>query len=171
MTAVGDEDFFRASNIVRRSLIRTEADELTYHLHIAVRFELERAMIGGDLAVAELPGAWAEKYRHYLGIEVPDDRRGCLQDIHWAQGAIGYFPTYTLGSLYAAQFYDAADAAIGDLDGRIARGDFEPLIRWLREKIHQHGRRYSAQELCLNATGRDLSPDSFLRYLHRKLDK
>ena len=165
---VRDDEFFASSNLVRRGLIRTESDELTYNLHILVRFDLERALIGGELQASDLPGAWAEKYRQYLGIDVPDDARGCMQDIHWSQGAIGYFPTYTLGNLYAAQFYAAAESAIADLDEQLSRGEFGPLMHWLCEQIHRHGRRYSPAELCRRATGADLSPQPLLSHLRRR---
>ena len=132
---------------MRPSLIRIEADEATYNLHILMRFELEQAMLRGDLAVADLPAAWNEKMRQYLGIAPPDDARGCLQDIHWSGGAIGYFPTYSLGNLYAAQFFEQARKDVGDLDEQFARGEFAALLHWLREKIHRHGRRYLARDL------------------------
>ena len=134
-----------------------------------LRFDLERALLSGDLAVADLPGAWNDRIRADLGLTVPDDRRGCLQDIHWSMGAIGYFPTYTLGNLYAAQLWEAAARDVPDLEDGIARGEFAPLIGWLREKVHRHGRRYSAAELCRRATGSELSAEPFFRYLRGKL--
>jgi carboxypeptidase Taq len=156
-------------NRVSPSLIRVEADETTYNLHVMLRFDLERALVRGDLAVADLPGAWNERVKRDLGQEVPDDRRGCLQDIHWSMGAIGYFPTYTLGTLYAAQLWTAIERAIPDLEASMRRGEFGALLRWLRENIHAHGRRYRAQELCVRLTGKPLSHEPMLRYLEAKL--
>lgn len=163
------EFVFRQANVVTPSLIRVEADEATYDLHVMVRFEIERALLAGDLAVADLPQRWNELYRDYLGVDVPDDRRGCLQDVHWSCGLFGYFPTYTLGNLYAAQFAAAADRALGGLAERIERGDFAPLREWLRDNVHRHGRRYTPAELCERATGAPLSSEPFLAYLEQKL--
>ncbi len=160
---------FAAANAVRPSLIRVEADEATYDLHVMVRFELEQELLGGDLAVAALPGRWNQLYLELLGIEVPDDRRGCLQDVHWSCGLFGYFPTYTLGNLYAAQFAAAADRALGGLGALLARGDFMPLREWLREHVHRHGRRFRPAELCERATGSPLQPAAFLQHLETKL--
>jgi carboxypeptidase Taq len=163
------DEFHFAINDVRPSLIRVEADEATYNLHILVRFELEQALLDGDLAVADLPGAWNEKYRDYLGIEPKTDADGVLQDVHWSSGAIGYFPTYSLGNLYAAQLFATAEAESGGLDESIARGDFRPLREWLREKIHGQGQRYSAAELVRRVTGRPLEPGPLLTHLRAKL--
>ena len=160
---------FALANLVEPSLIRVEADEATYDLHVMVRFELERALIDEGCTVAELPARWNALYRDYLGVEVPDDRRGVLQDVHWSCGLFGYFPTYTLGNLYAAQFAAAADRALGGTAELLARGEFGPLRDWLREHVHAHGRRYSAQELCRRATGATLSSDAFVDYLEAKL--
>lgn len=145
-----------AMNLVRPGAIRVEADEVTYNLHILLRFDLERALVRGDLAVADLPGAWNERMRTDLGVEVADDRNGCLQDIHWSMGAFGYFPTYTLGNLHAAQMWGAVAEAIPDLDRDLAAGRFGPLLGWLREHVHAHGRRFRAPELCERITGRPL---------------
>jgi carboxypeptidase Taq len=160
--------FHAAINRVEPSLIRVEADEVTYNLHILIRFELERALIGGDLGVDDLPGAWNTKYRDYLGIQPPDDTRGCLQDIHWSAGLIGYFPTYTLGNLYAAQLYQKADADLGGLESAFARGDFAGLLAWLRDKIHRNGRRYRAANLIRRATGSTLDHQPLVRALKAK---
>lgn len=162
------DDFYAAVNQVQPSLIRTEADEVTYNLHILVRFELEQALLEDQLPVADLPGAWNEKYREYLGIEPPDDAQGVLQDVHWAAGLFGYFPTYALGNLYAAQFFAAACGELGDLDAMFRRGEFLPLREWLRENIHRHGRRYSAAELAERVTGQPLSHDALVDYLRAK---
>jgi carboxypeptidase Taq len=134
-----------------------------------LRFDTERALLRDELAVADLPAFWNERMRRDLGLTVPDDRRGCLQDIHWASGAIGYFPTYTLGNLYAGQLWQTLGAEMPDLDGPIGRGDFSGLLSWLRERIHRHGRRFGAAELCARVTGAPLSHEPWLRYLEDKL--
>lgn len=162
------ETLYAMSNVVRPSFIRVEADEATYNLHILLRFTLERALIKGDLSVAELPGAWNALFERLLGMPVPDDRRGCLQDVHWSCALIGYFPTYSLGNLYAAQFFESARVAMPDLDTRFANGDFGALLGWLREGIHRHGRRFRAGELCERLTGRKLDSQPLLRYLRGK---
>ncbi len=159
----------RAMNTCTPSLIRVESDEPTYNLHVMIRFGLERSLIKGDLSVKDLPGAWNEHYRKLLGVEVPDDRRGCLQDVHWSFGLIGYFPTYSLGNLYAAQLWETINEQIPDLDAQMATGEFGALLSWLRENIHRHGRRYSAQELCERATGKPLSADPLMRHLERRV--
>ena len=163
------DEFYSAINDVRPSLIRVEADEVTYNLHILIRFELERALLDGDLQPAELPGAWNEKYRQYLGIAPPDDRTGVLQDVHWSAGLVGYFPTYALGNLYAAQFFAQAKADLGDLESMLSRGDFRPLLDWLREKIHRHGQRWSAAELVQRVTGRPLTAKPLVEHLRAKM--
>lgn len=165
---VGLEDFYFAVNDARPSLIRTESDEATYNLHIVVRFELEKALLEGDLAVADLPGAWNERYRDYIGVTPPNDADGVLQDVHWSAGLLGYFPTYSLGNLYAAQLFDQAREDLGDLDEQFRRGEFGPLGRWLRESIHQHGQRYTAAELAERVTGRALSPEPLMTHLRGK---
>ncbi len=165
------EGIYRAANLVRPSLIRVEADEATYDLHIMVRFELEQALLDGSLAVAELPYHWNRLYRDYLGIAVPDDRNGCLQDVHWSCGLFGYFPTYTLGNLYAAQFAAAADRELGGLARQFENGQFAPLREWLRRQIHRHGRLYEPAELCLRVTGQPLSSQPFLQHLESKLGR
>ena len=136
------DTFYAAINDVRPSFIRVEADEATYNLHIILRFELEQALISGDLKPADVPAAWNEKFKNLFGIAVPDAAHGCLQDIHWSMGGLGYFPTYTLGNLYAAQFMDQARLDLGDLDDDFRRGDFSRLKGWLNSKIHLQGMRY-----------------------------
>jgi len=163
------EQLYRAVNTASPSFIRVEADELTYNLHILIRFEMERAIIGGDLEVGDIPAAWNEKYKTYLGVEVPDDRRGCLQDIHWSGGMMGYFPTYCLGNLYAAQLWETINVQIPDLESQIGRGEFGPLKSWLAKNIHHHGRRYRAGDLCQKLTGKPLGADPLLRHLEGKL--
>jgi carboxypeptidase Taq len=170
LSGVDIKTFFFAINDVRPSLIRVEADEATYNLHIALRFEMELALLSGDLTVAELPGAWNDRFAALFGISVPDNVRGCLQDIHWSFGGIGYFPTYTLGNLYAAQFMAAAKRELGadSLADDFQRGEFGRLKDWLVRNIHRHGQRFRAGELCRKATGVPLSPEPFLAYLNEK---
>jgi carboxypeptidase Taq len=163
------KDAFIANNLVEPSLIRVQADELTYHFHIMIRYELEKALISGDLQIADLPGAWNDMYLQYLGVKVPDDAQGVLQDIHWSHGSIGYFPTYTLGSFYAAQFYAAAQKQIDGLETMIANGEFQPLKLWLNENIHRYGKRYTADEICQRVTGETLNYKYFHDYLSLKL--
>jgi carboxypeptidase Taq len=141
---------------------------VTYNLHIMIRFEIEKALIGGDLQVGDLPEAWNEKYRTDLGIDSPNDAQGCLQDIHWAAGLVGYFPTYTLGNLYAAQLYARADADLGGLEPAFARGDFAGLLAWLRDKIHRNGQRYRAADLIEKATGSTLDHEPLVASLQQK---
>jgi carboxypeptidase Taq len=160
---------YRGFNVVEPTLVRIESDEATYNLHIMLRFDLERALLNGDLAVADLPGAWNERIRADLGLEVPDDRRGCLQDIHWSMGGIGYFPTYTLGNLYAGQLWATLRRALPELDDQLRRGEFAPLLGWLRANVHAHGRRYSAPELCQRITGAPLGHEALMDYLRAKL--
>jgi len=159
---------YASVNTVKPHFIRVESDEATYNLHIMLRFDIERALIRGDLAVADLPGVWNERMKKDLGLTVPDDRLGVLQDIHWPMGAIGYFPTYTLGNLYAAQFWNTINTAIPDLTAQIERGEFTPLLSWLRENVHEHGRRYTAPELCERITGKALSHEPLCDYLDGK---
>ncbi|MBL8748328.1 MAG: carboxypeptidase M32 [Planctomycetes bacterium] len=163
------DSVFRSANVVRPSLIRVEADEVTYDLHVMVRFELEREMIDGDLGAPDLPSRWDRLYESYLGIRVPDDRSGCLQDVHWSCGLFGYFPTYTLGNLYAAQLAAAMDRSLGGLAELLRTGRFEVVREWLRRNVHRHGRRHRPAELCLLATGSPLSAEPFLQHLERKV--
>jgi carboxypeptidase Taq len=160
---------FEGVNAVSRSLIRVEADETTYNLHIVLRFELELALIEGRLAVADLPAAWNERMASDLGVEVPDDASGVLQDIHWGAGALGYFSTYTLGNLVAAQLWERIRTDLPDLDERIETGDFAPLRAWLHEHIHRHGRKFEGRDLLRRVTGQPLSAQPFLAYLRAKL--
>jgi carboxypeptidase Taq len=162
------DQWYFAINDVRPSLIRTESDETTYNLHIMLRFDLEHAMLAGNLTPADLPAAWNAKMREYFNLTPPDDTRGCLQDIHWSGGAIGYFPTYTLGNLYAAQFFEQARSDLGDLDAQFAKGEFAPLLGWLRENIHRPGKRYTAGQLAQRITGKPLESAPLLRHLRAK---
>ncbi len=152
---------------VKPSLIRVEADEATYNLHIAIRFEIERAIFAGGLEPADLPAAWDDLYEEVLGLRPGDAAEGVLQDIHWSQGSFGYFPTYTLGTLAAAQLFAAAGRELGDLEEAFARGELRPLLDWLRQNIHRHGSRYTAGELIERATGRPLAADDLLAYLRQ----
>ena len=162
-------DAYEAFNqVYEDNLIRVEADELTYHLHIVIRFEIERDLVRGDLDVEDVPGVWNDKYEEYLGIRPDTDSEGCLQDIHWSHGNFGYFPTYSLGSVMAAQLFEAAEAEIDDLDAKIAEGEFDDLHDWLGENVHRHGSRYETNELVKRATGEDFSADAFLDYVDEK---
>jgi carboxypeptidase Taq len=163
------EDVFRAVNVIEPGFIRVEADEGHYNLHIMLRFALERALIRGDLSVRDVPGAWNERFRSLLGVEVPDDARGCLQDVHWSFGLVGYFPTYTLGNLYAAAFWNALRRDVPDVDQHIERGEFAPVLSWFNEKVHRHGRMDPPRELCRRITGNDLSIEPLMAYLGEKL--
>ncbi|MBX3423556.1 MAG: carboxypeptidase M32 [Pirellulaceae bacterium] len=163
------DDIYGDVNLVWPSLIRVEADEVTYNLHILIRFELEQQLIGGQLTVDDAPEAWNQRYQHYLGINPPSPRDGILQDVHWSAGLIGYFPTYTLGNLYAAQLMQAAQRDVGDLEQRIGQGDFEPLLEWLRSKIHALGACYVPAELIHMTTGQPLSHQPLIDYLRSKL--
>lgn len=163
------ESIASALNTATPGLNRVESDEGTYNLHIMIRFELERAMIRGDLSTHDLPAAWNDRYRELLGLDVPGDREGCLQDVHWSLGLIGYFPTYTLGNLHMAQLWAAIRRDLSGLEGLIERGEFSPLLAWLRENIHRHGRRYPAAELTRRATGKALSAAPFMDYLRARL--
>jgi carboxypeptidase Taq len=159
-----------AINDVRPSFIRVEADEATYNLHIILRFEIEQSLMTGDLAPADVPAAWNERVHKTLGLSVPDDARGCLQDIHWSFGGLGYFPTYTLGNLYAAQFMAAAHRDLPGLDDDFARGEFGQLKGWLTENIHRHGQRFRANELCRRITGGPIDHRPFIAYLRGKYE-
>ena len=165
---VAREDWCHAINTVRPSLIRVEADEVTYNLHIMLRFELERKMIRDEIAIKDIPEAWNTGMRELLGVTPPDDAQGCLQDIHWSLGIFGYFPTYALGNLYSAQFFEAAGRDMPDLEEQIGRGQLQPLREWLREKVHRQGRRYRANKLVEVVSGEKLSPRPYVNYLNTK---
>jgi len=169
LTDVPVGDFFFAVNQVQPSLIRVEADEATYNLHIIVRFELEQALLSGDLQIADLPGAWNEKYEQQLGIKPSNDAEGCLQDVHWSAGLIGYFPTYSLGNMYAAQLMEQAREDLGDLDAMFAEGEFKTLLDWLRTNVHQAGQCYPAAKLIENVCGDPIDSAPLIRYLRSKL--
>jgi len=161
--------YYEAANRVSDdNLIRVEADELTYHLHIILRFEIERDLVSGDLDVAEVPQVWNEKMAEYLGVRPDSDATGCLQDIHWTHGSFGYFPTYSLGSVLAAQLFGAAEDDLGSLDEEISVGEFDRLHEWLTENVHQHGCRYTTDELVREATGEPLTAEYVREYVHEK---
>jgi carboxypeptidase Taq len=160
---------YRAVNTVQPSLIRIEADETTYNLHIILRFELELALIEGSLAVDDVPDAWNEATRRLLGLEVDGPVDGVLQDIHWSAGLMGYFPTYALGNLMASQIWERLNQDVPDVDDRIERGEFAPLREWLRENVHRHGRKFPPRELLARVTGEDVRVEPFVRYLRSKL--
>jgi carboxypeptidase Taq len=163
------EELYQAANVVEPGFIRVEADEATYNMHVMIRFKLERDMLNGAMSIADLPGVWNSLYKDYLGVTVPDDRRGCLQDVHWSMGAIGYFPTYTLGTLLAAQLFEKARKDVPGLEEGFARGDFSPLLSWLRTNVHAHARRHCLDELCRKVTGAPLSADPMMKHLESKL--
>ena len=162
------EAFYFAINHSAPSFIRTESDEVTYNLHVCLRFDIEAAVIGGSLKAGDIPAVWNESMKKYFGIVPPTDSLGCLQDVHWSHGSFGYFPTYTLGNLYSAQFFDAANRDSGGLEPGFKKGNFAPLKKWLNEKIHSQGQRYRAGDLCRKITGKELSSDYFLDYLGKK---
>ncbi len=161
------EDFHFAINAVAPSLIRIEADEVTYNLHILIRFEIELALLRGDLGLDEAPEAWDARYQAYLGLKAPEIKDGLMQDVHWSAGLIGYFPTYALGNLYGAQFFAQAEKDLGYLEAQFERGEFAPLLNWTRE-IHRQGSRYWPRDLLRHITGEDLNPQYLINYLNRK---
>lgn len=168
LQSVSLKDFYQAINNAEPSLIRIEADEVTYSLHIIVRFELEKALIEGSLKVKDLQEAWNEKMQRYFGITPKDASEGCLQDIHWAMGSFGYFPTYTLGNLYAAQFFAEFAKQHPDWEKRVSRGEFDFMTEWLRINIHHHGRELTSQQLCEKVTKKPLSEEAYINYLENK---
>lgn len=167
---ISKEQFVRAINKVQPSFIRTEADELTYHFHVIIRYELEKQLIDGSLEVRDIPVYWNDQYKELLGVTVPDDKHGCLQDVHWSHGSFGYFATYSLGSFYAAQLWEQAKLEMPGLESIIQNeGNTGPLLEWLRKKVHYQGRFYSSDELCKIVTGKPLDSSVFIKYLRQKL--
>ena len=166
--AVDEETFYRAVNAVKPSLIRVEADEVTYNLHVILRFELEQDILAGTVALRDLPEAWNARMEEYLGVDVPDDARGVLQDIHWSGGTIGYFPTYALGNVMSVQIWDAAHIAIPDLDAQVEAGAFLDLREWLRENLHRHGRKFTPRQTLARIVGGPIDAEPYLRYLETK---
>lgn len=165
------EEFYSSVNRVRPSTIRIEADEVTYNFHIMLRFELEEALIKGELEVKDLPAAWSAKSREYLGVEPASHRDGVLQDVHWPSGMIGYFPSYMLGNLYAAQLYSKAQTDIKGFSNKIEKGDFKSLLEWLKNSVHNKGRLYPPEELIRVVTGEELNPGYFIEYVKAKYSK
>jgi len=166
--AVDEETFVRAVSAIRPGLIRGDADEVTYGLHIILRFELEQELLAGTLAVRDLPETWNARMKDYLGVDVPDDAHGVLQDMHWAIGLFGYFPTYQLGNVISVQIWEVAQRELGDLEEQFARGEFAQLREWLREHLYRYGSIYPPRELLRRITGSDLDPEPYLQYLQTK---
>ncbi len=167
--ALDGDTLYRAVNRIAPSYIRVEADEVTYGLHIVLRFELEQELIEGRVKVAELPEVWNARFKEYLGLDVPDDAQGVLQDVHWSAGLIGYFSTYALGNLIAGQLWEKAHVDVADLDDQIAAGELHGLREWLRENVHRHGSKFSSRELLERVVGEPIAVGPFLHYLKRKL--
>ena len=162
------ERFHGAVNRVRPSYVRVDADEATYSLHIILRFELEQELLSGDLSTADLPEAWNARFKEYLGLDVPEDRLGVLQDVHWSSGSFGYFPTYALGNVIGLQIWEVVRGELPDLDEQLARGEFEPLHEWLRDRIYRHGRKFTPPELLERLVGGGMDAGPYLRYLREK---
>ena len=162
------EQFHRAVNRVEPSFIRVDADEVTYGMHIILRFELERELIAGTLSTADLPEAWNTRFEEYLGLKVPEDRLGVLQDVHWSCGYFGYFPTYQLGNVMSVQIWEAAQAALPGLEEQFERGDFSALGTWLRENLYALGRKLTPKETLERVAGGPIDPEPYLRYLQSK---
>ena len=165
---ISPDQFYKGINKVQPSLIRTEADELTYHFHVMIRYEIEKMLIDGSIKTADIPAYWNEHYQKYLGIIVPDDKRGCLQDVHWSHGSFGYFATYSIGSLYAAQLYEAIIKEDPLLKEDIKKGNNLSVLNWLKQHIYGYGRYYRSEELCKKATGEYLNSQYFIDYVTRK---
>ena len=166
--AIQLENFYKGINKVEPSLIRTEADELTYHFHVFIRYELEKNLISGAINTKDIPSFWNEQYKRYLGVSAASDKQGCLQDIHWSHGSFGYFPTYSLGSFYAAQIFSFAKKQLPGLEQELQNGNSLNLLNWLRENIHRHGRKFTSEELCRMITGKPLDIKDFMDYLLQK---
>ncbi len=165
---IGEDAFVRAVSAIRPGLIRGDADEVTYGLHIILRFELEQELLAGTVAIRDLPEVWNARMKDYLGVDVPDDAHGVLQDMHWSVGLFGYFPTYQLGNVVSVQIWERASSDLGDLEKQFARADFTQLREWLREHIYRHGSKYPPRELLRRVTGSDLDAEPYLQYLCTK---
>lgn len=168
LSDVSEEQFYKAINKVYPSLIRTEADELTYHMHIFIRYELEKKLLSKKLKTSEIPEYWNKLYKELLNVIVPDDKSGCLQDVHWSHGSFGYFPTYSTGSFYAAQFFHFLGQSLPGMNEDISNGHFNRILSWLRDNIHSKGRKYESGELCWLVTGENLNPRYFKNYVLNK---
>lgn len=168
---ISREDFLFRINTVKPNLIRIYADELTYNLHIILRFEIEKALMSQKINVTELPQVWNTKVKEYLGLDVPNDAQGVLQDVHWSSGGIGYFPSYTLGNVYAAQFWNALEEDIENVEDKISKGDLNCVLDWMRENIHKHGQLYTADQICRKITGEELNSDPLIDSLNDKFSR
>lgn len=168
LRSVSEIDFYNGINKVEPSPIRTEADEVTYHFHVMIRYELEKRLIEGTLETSDIPAYWNEQYANYLGIQIADDRQGCLQDVHWSHGSFGYFPTYSMGSFYAAQFFTRANQEIAGLEKHLINGNTQPLREWLQTNVYAHGRTLTSEEVCLSVSGKPLDIHYFLDYIVAK---
>ncbi len=167
--ALQPENFVRLTQRVKPGLIRVDADELSYPAHVILRFEIERALIEGEIEVEDIPALWDEKMQQTLGLDTRGNYRdGCMQDIHWTDGAFGYFPTYTLGAMYAAQLFQAVKKALPDLGDRLQHGELQPVFDWLQQNIWQHGSRFPTEQLLINATGEALNPRFFRQHLEQR---
>ena len=162
------EQFYTAINKVQPSLIRTEADEVTYHFHVMIRYEIEKLLIEGVITAKDIPSYWNEQYKKYLGITVPDYKRGCLQDVHWSHGSFGYFATYSIGSLYAAQFYATIKNAYPNIEKKMANGYTTSTWEWLKNNIYCKGRYFNSEQLCKRSTGKNLDISYFIDYIKNK---
>lgn len=168
---VSAEEFYAGANKVQPSFIRTEADEVTYHFHVMIRYELEKNLFEGGLQTNDIPAFWNEQYRKYMDVKVPDDKTGCLQDVHWSHGSFGYFPTYSLGSFYAAQFYQFGMKSLAGQGVKDDAPDYGAILNWLRQQVHQYGRMYTSEELCTQVTASGLDINYFIGYLLDKYRK
>ncbi|MBC7397006.1 MAG: carboxypeptidase M32 [Bdellovibrionales bacterium] len=171
LAKVSVDEFYKSVNLVEPSFIRVEADELTYHAHIYIRYLIEKSLLEGSIEVKDVPRVWNERYEEYLGIRPKNDAEGCLQDVHWAYGAIGYFPTYSFGSFYAAQLYAQLKKEHSNFDALIESGDLKPILTWLREKVHMTGRLHTSNELLKKVTGEELQVKYFMDYAREKYGK
>jgi carboxypeptidase Taq len=170
LQGVSLDQFFKAINFISPGLIRTEADELHYHLHVMIRYEIEKEIFQSKITAKDIRAMWNDSYKKYIGVKVKNDTHGILQDVHWSHGSFGYFPTYSLGSFYAAQLFATAEKSIPALSKSIEQGDLKPLNQWLAENIYKHGKLYNAEDLCKKATGSSLDLSYFMNYVSLKYD-
>ena len=169
LNCVDVDHFYKAINKIEPSFIRTEADELTYHSHVKIRYNIEKEIFSNNCTIKDIPSIWNEQYNQLLGVIVSNDNEGCLQDVHWSHGSFGYFPTYSLGSFYAAQFYATIQKELPNINVEIANGETKNLLNWLRNKVHKHGRMYTSNELCELITGEKLNTNYFIEYISNKI--
>jgi carboxypeptidase Taq len=165
---ISEEDFYKGINKVQPSPIRTEADEVTYHFHVMIRYELEKRLIEGTLKPRDIPAYWNEQYWNYLGLRIADDKQGCLQDVHWSHGSFGYFSTYSMGSFYGAQFFAEATEELPSLEVDLKNGNTKSILAWLQANIYQHGRTMTSEDLCTSVCGKPLDIQYFLDYILAK---